>query len=379
MRVLQITKYYSPHIGSIETAVKTLVDTIKDYADISVLSCQEKGLAVSDIIDDTIITRSNTITDIHDEPISFGFINDFKDFSKRADIVHIHLPFPLASLAFFLSKFKGKIVISWYYDTKSILLKPLVWSLLSKAHCIIAPSQKLIDTSEFLGDFRDKCKVVPLSVNIEKYEKTDTYPLLTEKLRYPHNKKILFVGRLTASKGIEVLLSAFKHINGGELFIVGQGNLLNDLKVYSEINKMGEKIHFLGILDDEDLYSAYADCDFSVFPSVSDENFGIVQLEAMVFGKPVINTDLPTGVAEISLDKLTGITVPVNDVLALAGAMQKLINDEELVRLMGLNSYKRVRQLYSAEKNMKEIFDVYCSLISGIEIAPAEKQKRIIN
>lgn len=379
MRILQVTKYYYPYMESIAASVKNIVDTLKDDVDMSVLVCNEQGAAVSDFIDGSIITRSATLTNIADKPISPGFVADFGYMAKRADIIHIHMPFSLAALAYIFSKYKGKIIVSWYYDRDYLLLKPLIIKLLRKASVIIAPSQKIIDSSEILCGFRDKSQVIPLSVDIEKFENEDTYQILTEQLKYPHSKKILFVGRLTRSKGIDFLLAAFKHISGGELFIAGKGGLLHDLEIYTKLNEMGEKVHFLGNLDTEDLYSAYADCDFFVFPSVSDENFGVVQLEAMVFGKPVINTDLPTGVSDISLDNLTGITVPVNDVLALAGAMQKLINDDELVRLMGQNSYKRVRQYYSSEVNVREIFDLYSSVFTGTKIDSAKPKKRIIN
>ena len=79
-----------------------------------------------------------------------------------------------------------------------------------------------------------------------------------------------------------------------ELFIAGTGEMEQELKVFAKRNNIGKKVHFLGFLPDNELKQAYADCDIFVLPSVAkSEAFGIVQLEAMVYGKPVINTKLP--------------------------------------------------------------------------------------
>lgn len=380
IKVLQVSRHYPPHTGSIETAVRTVVDCLSGEVEMDVLTCREQGEAVSDVVGDTVITRSNTLFTYRGEPFSPMFIYDLKDKAKRADIIHFHLPFPLADFACLLSGFKGKVIVTYYYDINTGLhyfYKPLLHYILGRANMIIAPSQKLINYSEFLSEYADKCTVIPLSVNIEKYTDIDIYPFL--RLEYPHNRKVLFVGELTKSKGVDILLSVFKLITGAELFIVGRGDIQEELYDYADKNQLEEKVHFLGNLDDEDLLSAYADCDFFVFPSISDENFGIVQLEAMMFGKPVVNTNLQTGVADVSKDMLTGITVPAGDAGALAGAIQRLINDEELLRIMGNNAYKRVRQYYDAKKNCRELLNIYLSIVAGIDISDKkEKKKRII-
>ena len=99
----------------------------------------------------------------------------------------------------------------------------------------------------------------------------------------------------------------------------------------------------MGNLSDEDLKSAFADCDIFVLPSTAkSEAFGIVQLEAMVYGKP--------SVPYVSLDGQTGITVKAGDVDDLADAINKLVSDDELRNRYGENAAKRI--LSDFEKNM---------------------------
>jgi len=118
-------------------------------------------------------------------------------------------------------------------------------------------------------------------------------------------------------------------------------------------------VHFLGKLSDAELKSAFADCDVFVFPSVENsEAFGIVQQEAMVYGKPVINTALPTGVPYVSVHGETGLTVPPKDADALAQAIQTLADDAALRRKFGENARKRVLSEYDCPTVMRRIFRV---------------------
>ena len=96
-----------------------------------------------------------------------------------------------------------------------------------------------------------------------------------------------------------------------------------------------------------------------MLPSVANsEAFGIVQQEAMVYGKPVINTALPTGVPHVSLDGVTGLTVPPGDADALAAALQRLANDPDLRARFGKAAAARVRTEYACETIMDKILEV---------------------
>ena len=109
---------------------------------------------------------------------------------------------------------------------------------------------------------------------------------------------------------------------------------------------------------------ATQECDFLVLPSVANsEAFGLVQLEAMVYGKPVINTSLPTGVPHVSLDGETGLTVPPESETALAKAMQTLISDADLRSRYGAAAKKRVETVFAEDVVMQQVYDVLADSI----------------
>ena len=104
-------------------------------------------------------------------------------------------------------------------------------------------------------------------------------------------------------------------------------------------------------------------CDVFVLPSVArSEAFGLVQIEAMAFGKPVINTDLPSGVPYVSLDKITGFTVPPGNVSALADAMQWMAEHEEGREKMGEQARKRMKEEYRMETMLARVAELYRAL-----------------
>ena len=117
-------------------------------------------------------------------------------------------------------------------------------------------------------------------------------------------------------------------------------------------------MHFLGFLPDNELKQAYADCDIFILPSVAkSEAFGIVQLEAMIYGKPVINTNLPSGVPYVSISEQTGITVPPSDCKALADAINTLAQNKSLREKFGKNAQKRVISNFNEKKIIRKLYE----------------------
>lgn len=367
MRVLEVNKAYYPHIGGIESLVKQYSEGLGAMPDVSVevLVCRsDKGKGSVEVVDGVNVTKANSFGTYFSCPISFDFIRKFRKMAAQADVVEIHVPFPLADVALMLSGYKGKVVVAWHSDVVKqkkllTLYKPFMKYLLKRADKIIVATEGHIKGSDYLPEYADKCEVIPYGLTLDKYDSVELKPVLTDLLSDKSSRKVLFSGRLVPYKGIAFLVEAFKSVNNAELFIIGEGVLEEELKAAVAAAGLTDRVHFMGFVEDAVLKSAFADCDIFVLPSVlKSEAFGIVQIEAMAYGKPVINTNLDSGVPYISVDGETGITVPPSDPAALSAAINKLVADESLRVRLGAAARKRVEEHFNEEDVIKALYKV---------------------
>ena len=370
LRVLEVNKAYYPHIGGIETVIRQYAEELdrRDGFEVKVLVCRgDKGGMSRERINGVSVSRCGSMGTYFSCPLSMQFVRRFREMAANADVVHIHVPFPLADAALILSGYKGRVIVSWHSDVvkqKKLLMlyKPFMMSLLRRADRILVATEGHIDGSAYLPEFREKCVIVPYGIVPEDYTEVKPEGFLTEKCTYSTSVKVMFSGRLVYYKGIDVLINAFPAVRDCELFICGDGELEPVLRDSVTVQGMSDRVHFLGFLPEKDLRRAFADCDIFVLPSVErSEAFGIVQLEAMVYGKPVINTALPSGVPFVSIHGETGLTVPPSDSDALAFAINRLANDRELREEMGKAAAERVRTVFSE----KIVIDRLCGVLSG--------------
>lgn len=365
LSILQVNKLYAPWVGGVERVVQDVAEGLREQTEMQVLVCQPKGKGQTDIVHGVRVTRASSLGTFFSMPVSLSFFRLLRMMSKGKDIVQFHMPFPLADLAYFFSGYKGKIVLWWHADIvrqKKLMwvYKPMMRRFLKRADCILVATQGHIDSSAYLGPYREKCKIIPYGLDVKAYQ-TNIAPY--SPLSQAKGKRILFIGRLVYYKGAGVLLHAFAKVRGAELFLVGDGPLREELQAFVQETGLQQRVHFLGKLPDEEVKACLRDCDFLAFPSVANsEGFGLVQLEAMSFGKPVINTSLPTGVPHVSLHEVTGLTVPPEDEQALAKAMQRMVDDDAMRMQMGRCAKERVETEFDLHKTLQRLLDLYTAL-----------------
>ena len=367
LRVLQVAKWCSPYVGGIERVVEDIAAGVNGRAEMELLVCADgKDTVYETRANGVKVVRAGKLCKISSMPISFKFLRLFRKMSKNADVIQFHAPFPWADLALFLCHRKNAVKTVWWHSDvvrqKKLMFfyKPLMKWFLKRIDCIYVAGNGIRDHSKYLGKYRDKVKVIHFGLDEKEYLESPAIPVLTERLTDKSNKKILFTGRLVYYKGVEVLLDAFDGIEGAELFIVGEGELHSHIEKKAKTLKNAGKVHILGALDDVRLKAAYRDCDIFVLPSVQpSECFGIVQLEAMIYGKPVINTSLPTSVPEVSLDGESGITVEPGNAEQLRAAIDKLCRDDELRERYGREAQKRMREQFNLQIMADKIFRSY--------------------
>jgi rhamnosyl/mannosyltransferase len=370
LKILQVTKFYYPYSGGIERVAKDIAEGLKDRIEIEVLACMPRGFGKSEIINNVMVTKASCLGIFYGMPLSLTFPLLLALKSRNVDILHFHLPFPLADSSYLLvGSRRPKVIVTYHSDLIKHnpflrFYKPLLLSFLKRVDKILVTSPNLLEHSKSLTAFKNKCTVVPLSIDLKEFTLHNKLQKEFDLGIYPGERIVLFVGRLSYYKGLKYLIEAMKNVEA-KLLIVGVGALREELLEIVKSLGIKDKVIFLGKISDDKLKYCYQICDLFVLPSVEhSEAFGIVQLEAMAYGKPIINTNLLTGVPYVSIDGETGITVPPKDSKALSEAINRILNSHSLALKFGENALKRVSEHFSREKMLDSIYAVYKDIMT---------------
>jgi rhamnosyl/mannosyltransferase len=215
--------------------------------------------------------------------------------------------------------------------------------------------------------------VIPHGIDIDRFRPTQQVIKESEKIKTRIKKPIiLFVGRLVYYKGLEYLIRAMKGVDA-KLIIIGNGPQRFKLKIMAKLLRVDHKILWRGEVSDEMLPIYYHACDLFVLPSCADsESFGLVILEAHASGKPVVSTDLPTGVTFTNLHQKTGLVVLPRDVVALRDAINHLLSSKALREKYGRRGRERVEREFTKETMGRNIMRLYTTLLSSADTASAQ-------
>jgi rhamnosyl/mannosyltransferase len=257
-------------------------------------------------------------------------------------------------------------VITHHSDVRrQVIAKPLYWPLvravLARSRAIVVPTQAHLAISQELLGFEKKIRIIPFGVDQVRF--SPTAPKRKPAIFDGMGPVGLFAGRLVGYKGLDVLIRA---VAGTQLHvvIVGDGPLSSELQGQATTAGLAQQIRFAGDIPSDELPSYFQAADYLILPSVSPaEMFGIVLIEAMACGKPVISTVLPTGVREVNQAGVTGLEVPPGDPAALRGAMQQLSGDPELRRKLGNAGRARVERQFTLGQMIREHLALYSELI----------------
>lgn len=372
MKILQLGKFY-PLKGGVEFVMYKLAEGLserRNRCDLLYASTDGETSTIR-INDHCHIFRSRTLFSAKATMISPSMIVKMWRLRKKYDIVHIHHPDPMAALALYLSRYKGKVVLHWHSDIvrQNQLLKyykPLQSWLIRRADLIVCTSPVYLEQSKALKDVHHKAMSIPIGVS----DPSNQFPadIVDVQGRYPDKNIIFTLGRLVTYKGFEHLIEAAKSLPDDYIILIGGMGYMHDhLQALIDKDGLHEKVKLIGYIPSEEVPSYFKACKLFCLSSVDKrEAFAIVQIEAMAFGKPVVSTNIEgSGVPWVNKHGESGYVVPTHDSRALADAIVRLCSDEAEYQQFCRQSRQRYERLFKIETMIDTMEETYHKLMEG--------------
>ena len=378
MKVLQLGKFY-PILGGVEKVMRDLTGGLSARGIDCDMLCAKLPADAIDKKDRLFSEENCHRTIMHVNP-PFGRIIMVPALAKKAgtmiapsmirylrkhreeyDLIHIHHPDPMAALALRLSGFKGHVVLHWHSDIVSQrmllpLYRPLQNWLIRRSDTIIGTSPVYLQYSPYLESVQNKCTAIPIGILPLKPAPTKVQEFQS---RYPGKIIVFSVGRLVPYKGMEYLIEAAATLpDCFHVVIGGEGPLKQQLQTMIHKLDLHSRVTLLGRIPDEDLPSWFDACDIFVLPSImKTEAFGIVQIEAMSLGKPVVTTDIPgSGVSWVNVEDISGKHAFPADAKALALA---IINTARHQQQLGHGAKQLFQERYQLSTMIDKTIQLY--------------------
>jgi len=367
MRILHCFKVYRPDVnGGIEEAMSQLAAGTPADSQSSILVCRTRGRGDNIIVDGTLVERTTSFGQMASVPISPAYVGRLLRRMANVDVIVSHAPFPLVDLAILLGLRRDQaLVIHWHAEIvgRHWIRPVFAWLMkksLARADRILVTYPGIIDQSPYLPSVREKCSIIPYGVDAESWScLSDSERAASEALRETYPRLIVACGRLVPYKGFDVLIRAMSRIDA-HLILIGEGPQRSELGNLVSTLGLSGKVTFAGYLERDEQKRIMHAARVFVLPSITEaEAFGIVQLEAMSCGLPIVNTSLPTAVPEIARHEQEGLTVNPGDEIALAGAIGRLLDDRQLAEQLGRSGKARVAAHFSDRQYAATSFQAY--------------------
>lgn len=301
---------------------------------------------------------------------------------RDVDIIHLHHPFIFGTemIGAISRTRKIPLVIThhndlignglrrYLFDAYSALATRIVFG---EARKLIVVSMDHARCSRLNSLFRKRWSdviEVPNGVDTDLFHMGSDGTPVRQQCSIPRGASVvLFVGPLDKAhhyRRLDLLLKAVDLLNNGHLVVVGDGDQAARYRSFAHDLGLESRVHFLGEVDHQDLVTVYAAADVVVLPSQLQESFGLVLIEAMACGKPVVASRLP-GARTVVRDGEDGFLVQPGDVLDLAEKIQTLLEDPQRCQEMGKRGRAKVEEKYAWRKIVPRLVQVYEDVLSG--------------
>ncbi|WP_407278718.1 glycosyltransferase [Aromatoleum evansii] len=295
----------------------------------------------------------------------------FRRLAREADVIHYLFPWPFADLLHRIAPAGKPSVLTYISDIvrqqwMSKLYSPLMWKTLRDMQAIVANAPAYAQTSPVLSNpaLRDRVRVIPLGIDERSCPQRGDDAIMGRLRLAEEEPFFLFVGVLRYYKGLHSLVQAAGNV-GAKIVIAGSGPEGRSLR--SLVASIGARnVIFAGQVSDGEKVALIRRCRALVLPShLRSEAYGMVLVEAAMFGRPMISCELGTGTSFVNTNGETGFVVDPGCADALAAAMNRLIADEGLATRMGVAARARYERLFSGEALGREYAALFREVVSG--------------
>ncbi len=369
MRILELGKFYPPERGGMETLLQLWAEGFAARGhDVTCVVANRHPRTVTEQVGQVRLERVAQFGEL----FSLSLCPSYTGAIHRhpTDIIHAHFPNPLADLAILRAPRRTPVVVHWHSDivrqrALMSLYRPLQLAMLRRADQVVVATPMHLEYSAWLGPFRDKVTVIPFGLDLARFAPTPALGRRVAELRAGCGDRVIFlnVGRLVPYKGQRHAIEALTGAPKAELWLAGTGPLEEELRELAGSLGVSDRVRFWGNVADSDLPALIHACDVFLFPSVTpNEAFGLVLVEAMACGKPLIACRLRSGVPYVCRPNVNGLLVPPAESKALAEAMGTLIASPSLRSTLGTAG----RHLAAAEFAVEGMLDRYLELFRGL-------------
>lgn len=375
-RPLHFAKFIPPPYAGVEAHVDTLLRTLLPEVQGTLIAGESpQGVSHEDVPYRVLSARSfgKLVANL---PLSPDVLRQARRelASGRCNILHQHAPNPWGDLTALSVDRKVPVVMTWHSDivkqkTLLKLYRPIQRRAIARADRIVVFTPRHYESSEQLHQLDVSARIVkiPIGIDFGRLAPEHADPATTQRIEaFSRGRPMaLTVGRHVYYKGYEYLLAAVAALKSeAVLVMIGTGVLTGALKLQAQELGIGDRVLFLGEVDNAQLAAAMHACDFFCLPSIApSEAFGIASAEAMSCGKPTIVCHLGNGVNYLNRDGVTSLTVPPRDARELAAAIDTLANDAALRARMGEQARRWVHDEFGLDAMKRGMIQLYDSLL----------------
>jgi rhamnosyl/mannosyltransferase len=366
VRILHVYKDYPPILGGIENHMRLLAEGQAARGhEVTVLVTNPDGARTTSAVENRVrVIRAARLASVASTPLSPALASELR--RQSSDVTHLHFPYPVGEVSQWLLGRGRPTVMTYHSDVVRQagilkLYRPALNRVLDAMDAIIIGSPPM-RASSYLAGVQDRLRLVPYGIPVEHFM-APPEPSAQARVAQavgPGGPILLFVGRLRYYKGLDYLLRAIPSIPDARLVVAGIGPMGAEWQALANQLGIAGRVNWLGETSDADLPALYQRADLFVLPaSHTSEAFGLVQVEAMSAGLPVVCTELGTGTTYVNLDGVTGLVVPPRDSEALAASIRRLLADPALRASLGQAARSRARDQFGLDRMQERVLEVY--------------------